>query len=107
MGCLAYLVSSVTVPVVAPDLAYIDDRGVERRQQRSRRSHAGRAVVKDEVTRAGFRVQAEGVFLRNPTDERDWNASPEAAEAAGRRGTSDRFALRFIRPLTAAPTWHP
>jgi predicted methyltransferase len=65
------------------------------------------AVVKDEVTRAGFRIQAEGAFLRNSTDRRDWNSSPEAAEEAGRRGTSDRFALRFIRPLTTAPTWHP
>jgi predicted methyltransferase len=65
------------------------------------------AVVKDEVIRAGFRLQAEGSFLRNPADRRDWNAAPEAAEAAGRRGTSDRFALRFIRPLTTEPTWHP
>jgi predicted methyltransferase len=65
------------------------------------------AVVKDEVVRAGFRLEAEGTFLRNPADRRDWNASPEAAEEAGRRGTSDRFALRFIRPLTTAPTWHP
>jgi len=65
------------------------------------------AVVKDELIRAGFRLQAEGPFLRNPADHRDWNALPEAAEELGRRGTSDRFALRFIKPLTTAPTWHP
>jgi len=65
------------------------------------------AVVKDEVIRAGFRLQAEGAFLRNPADRRDWNASPQAAEEAGRRGTSDRFALRFVKPLTTAATWHP
>ncbi|HEY8088986.1 MAG TPA: hypothetical protein VIF09_14100, partial [Polyangiaceae bacterium] len=65
------------------------------------------AVVKDELIHAGFRLQAEGAFLRNPADKRDWNAAPEAAEAAGRRGTSDRFTLRFIRPLTTAATWHP
>jgi predicted methyltransferase len=65
------------------------------------------AVVKDEMIRAGFRLQAEGSFLRNPADRRDWNASPEAAEEAGRRGTSDRFTLRFIKPLTTEPTWHP
>jgi predicted methyltransferase len=65
------------------------------------------AVLKDEVIHAGFRLQAEGAFLRNAADPRDWNASPGAAEAAGRRGTSDRFALRFIRPLTTAATWHP
>jgi len=65
------------------------------------------AVVRDEVIRAGFRLEAEGAFLRNPADRRDWNTSPDAAEAAGRRGTSDRFALRFVKPLTIAPTWHP
>jgi predicted methyltransferase len=65
------------------------------------------AVVKDEIVRAGFRLEAEGAFLRNLADRRDWNASPKAAEESGRRGTSDRFALRFIRPLTPAPTWHP
>jgi predicted methyltransferase len=65
------------------------------------------AVVKDEAIRAGFRLQAEGSFLRNPADGRNWNAAPEAADEAGRRGTADRFALRFIRPLTTAPTWHP
>jgi predicted methyltransferase len=65
------------------------------------------AVVKDEVLRAGFRLQAEGPFLRNPTDPRNWDASPAAAKASGRRGTSDRFVLRFIKPLTNVPTWHP
>ncbi|HEY2518317.1 MAG TPA: SAM-dependent methyltransferase [Polyangiaceae bacterium] len=55
-------------------------------------------VVKDEVTKAGFVLAAEGSFLRNPDDKRDWNASPKAAERAGKRGTSDRFVLRFERP---------
>jgi predicted methyltransferase len=55
-------------------------------------------VVKDEVEKAGFKLQAEGDFLRNPQDERDWNSSPGAAAAAGKRGTSDRFALRFVKP---------
>lgn len=53
-------------------------------------------VVKDEVLGAGFRLAAEGDFLRNPNDPRDWNASPRAAGV--RRGTSDRFALRFEKP---------
>jgi predicted methyltransferase len=53
-------------------------------------------VVKDEVQAAGFRLQEEGNFLRNPEDTRDWNSSPRAA--GERRGTSDRFALRFVRP---------
>jgi predicted methyltransferase len=53
-------------------------------------------VVRREVEKAGFRVAAEGDFLRNPDDTRDWNASPRVA--GERRGTSDRFALRFEKP---------
>jgi predicted methyltransferase len=56
------------------------------------------SVVRDEVQRAGFRLESESEFLRNPADARDWNASPQAAEKAGKRGTSDRFALRFVKP---------
>ena len=53
-------------------------------------------VVRDEVTRAGFVLDGEGDFLRNPSDARDWNASPR--KAGERRGTSDRFVLRFKKP---------
>ncbi len=53
-------------------------------------------VVRDEVARAGFRLERESDFLRNPADARDWNASPVAAKE--RRGTSDRFAFRFVKP---------
>lgn len=53
-------------------------------------------VVKDEVQRAGFKLAGEADFLRNPQDARDWNASPRVA--AERRGTSDRFVLKFVRP---------
>jgi len=53
-------------------------------------------VVRDEVEAAGFRLAAEGGFLRNPADLRDWNSSPRAA--GERRGMSDRFALRFVKP---------
>jgi len=56
------------------------------------------SVVRVEVQSAGFRLESESEFLRNPADARDWNASPPAAEKAGKRGTSDRFALRFVRP---------
>ena len=55
-------------------------------------------VVKDEVEAAGFRLVQEGSFLRNPSDTRDWNSSPGAATQAGKRGQSDRFALKFVRP---------
>jgi predicted methyltransferase len=54
------------------------------------------ATLKAEVLAAGFTLADEGAFLRNPDDARDWNDSPRAAE--GRRGTSDRFALRFVKP---------
>ena len=53
-------------------------------------------VVRDEVLAAGFRLQKEGAFLRNPSDPRDWNASP--SKAGEKRGTSDRFVLAFIKP---------
>jgi predicted methyltransferase len=56
-------------------------------------------VVKEEILRAGFRLAAEGDFLANPGDTRDWNDAPSAA--ADKRGTSDRFVLAFTKP--AAP----
>ena len=55
-------------------------------------------AVRAEVERAGFKLQAEGDFLRNAEDARDWDSSPAAAASAGRRGQSDRFALRFLKP---------
>jgi predicted methyltransferase len=54
------------------------------------------SVIKDEIARAGFRLAEEGTFLRNPSDTRDWSASPRTA--GERRGTSDRFALKFVKP---------
>jgi predicted methyltransferase len=53
-------------------------------------------TVRREVEEAGFRLEAEADFLRNPDDRRDWNASPKSA--AERRGTSDRFVLRYVKP---------
>jgi predicted methyltransferase len=57
------------------------------------------SVVRREVEAAGFRLAAEGDFLRNPGDPRDWNASPRSA--GERRGTSDRFVLKFVKPETS------
>jgi predicted methyltransferase len=54
------------------------------------------AFVIAEIERAGFRLQAVGDFLRNPADKRDWSPSPRTA--GERRGTSDRFALQFVKP---------
>jgi predicted methyltransferase len=54
------------------------------------------SVVRSEIERAGFVLDAESSLLREPGDARDWNAAPAAA--GERRGTSDRFVLRFKRP---------
>ena len=48
------------------------------------------SVAKSEVLAAGF------VLDRNPGDKRDWSDSPRAA--GDKRGTSDRFVLRFRKP---------
>jgi predicted methyltransferase len=53
-------------------------------------------VVTREVVKAGFQPSGSANFLRNPDDGRDWNDSPSAA--AEKRGTSDRFVLKFVRP---------
>jgi predicted methyltransferase len=52
-------------------------------------------VIRD-VERVGFHHVGSGDFLRNQADTRDWNDSPR--EAGERRGTSDRFVLRFTKP---------
>jgi predicted methyltransferase len=54
------------------------------------------SVVRDEVQKAGFVLDGEATFLRNPNDARDWSASPRFA--GEKRGTSDRFVLRFKKP---------
>lgn len=53
-------------------------------------------IVRTEVTAAGFALEEEGSFLRNPADTRDWSASPGSAKE--KRGTSDRFCLKFQKP---------
>jgi predicted methyltransferase len=55
-------------------------------------------VVRDEVQRAGFKLAAEGDFLRNPADPRDWNADPGADK---RTHTQDLFVLKFVKPWEA------
>jgi predicted methyltransferase len=49
-------------------------------------------VVIDEVTAAGFVLEAESDRYANPADTRDWNVFGEG------RGTTDRFVLRFRKP---------
>jgi len=49
------------------------------------------AVVLDEVRKAGFVLEAEGGFLRNPADARDEPSSNPKVP-------TDKFALRFVKP---------
>jgi predicted methyltransferase len=49
------------------------------------------AVVRHELAQAGFVLDAEGDFLRNPSDARD---QPSVGSAV----PTDRFALRFVKP---------
>ena len=50
------------------------------------------AVVLSEVRQAGFVLEAEGDFLRNPADSRTESSSEPAVP-------TDKFALRFVKPL--------
>ena len=58
-------------------------------------------TLKQEIEQAGFELAGEADFLRNAADARDWNDSPTAA--GERRGTSDRFVLKFVKPSGANP----
>ena len=49
------------------------------------------SVVLDEVRQAGFVLDLEGDFLRNPADRRDESSSEPKVP-------TDKFALRFVRP---------
>ncbi|HEY4959002.1 MAG TPA: hypothetical protein VII31_14415, partial [Caldimonas sp.] len=49
------------------------------------------ALVKREVEAAGFKLAAEGMFLRNPADPRDRN-EPDPPQP------KDEFVLRFVKP---------
>ena len=49
------------------------------------------AVVRNEVTQAGFVLEAEGSFLRNPDDPRDKTSGDSPF-------FTDKFALRFVKP---------
>ncbi|MCH9683864.1 MAG: methyltransferase domain-containing protein [Deltaproteobacteria bacterium] len=54
-------------------------------------------LVIDELAAAGFVLIDTTDFLRNGADTRDWNALPWRS---GRDELSDRFVLKFQRPLT-------
>jgi len=54
-----------------------------------------RSMVVEEVTAAGFTLEREADFLRNPGDTRDWNALPWRNEKGE---YSDKFVLAFVKP---------
>jgi predicted methyltransferase len=56
------------------------------------------AIVRADLEAAGFRLAATAEFLRNPADPRDWNAAPFATAGTPRRGTADRFILKYVKP---------
>jgi len=49
-----------------------------------------------EVEKAGFALDGESSALRHAGDDRSWSTSPRTA--GEKRGTSDRFVLRFKKP---------
>ena len=49
------------------------------------------ALVRREVEAAGFRLAAEGTFLRNPNDPRD-REEPDPPQP------KDEFVLKFVKP---------
>jgi predicted methyltransferase len=54
------------------------------------------SALKQEVLSAGFQLAADSNVLKNPSDTRDWSTSPRVV--GERRGTSDRFVLKFVKP---------
>jgi predicted methyltransferase len=49
------------------------------------------AFLIEEVKRAGFALEAEGAFMRNPADSREGSSNEPTPP-------SDKFVLRFVRP---------
>src|SRR6478736_6264551 len=68
---------------------------------REKMNHAVFAALKSGgvygiVDHSGFKLVSEASFLKNPSDTRDWSTSPRVV--GERRGTSDRFVLKFQKP---------
>lgn len=54
------------------------------------------STLRADVEQAGFELAGSADFLRHAADTRDWSASPRTA--GEKRGTSDRFVLKFVKP---------
>ena len=57
------------------------------------------STLRADVEQAGFVLAGTADFLKRPDDTRDWSASPRTA--GEKRGTSDRFVLKFVKPASA------
>lgn len=57
------------------------------------------STLRADVEKAGFVLAGSADFLKRPDDTRDWSASPRTA--GEKRGTSDRFVLKFVKPAAA------
>lgn len=57
------------------------------------------STLRADVEQAGFVLDGSADFLKRPDDTRDWSASPRTA--GEKRGTSDRFVLKFVKPKAA------
>ena len=55
------------------------------------------STLRADVEKAGFVLEGSADFLKRPDDTRDWSASPRTA--GEKRGTSDRFVLKFVKPV--------
>ena len=77
---------------IVSDSSAVDGSGVEAAKALHR---IDRNVVRSEVLKAGFVLETESLLYKNPDDKRDWSSSPR--DAGERRGTSDRFLLRFVK----------
>lgn len=53
-------------------------------------------TVREEIEKAGFKLAGQADFMKNPNDTRDWSTSPNVV--GEKRGTSDRFVLKFVKP---------
>ena len=83
---------------VVCDSSAKDGTGIEAAERLHR---IDEAVVRSEVSAAGFKLVEEGNFLRNPADPRDWSSSPMAAKE--RRGRAIGSASPS-RSASLAPT---
>jgi predicted methyltransferase len=78
---------------VVADHAALPGRGIQDVETLHRIEES---VVRGEIESVGFQFVESADFLKNAADTHDWSTSPRVA--GERRGTSDRFLLKFRKP---------